>query len=249
MKKHFLVILTFLGISSCSVLEQPEQSSIGAVLYETQVSKKIINNDEYSSTPKFSKKSVLFRMDSTFQIKYVTINGLEKHKGEYYSYTNNSVDTIRSTKIERSYVETEFLISGTFLVPKRQIPYSNFSDRGIAFLSDGSCIYTWVSHCSDSPCSTTRQNKGEYKYINDTLVVTYFLNRIFSNSMIPIESNPVKSINDVQWRVVEPNALKYSLTKTKDTLIALDDSRYPHFGTKWIIHDTLKLLPTKNKPH
>jgi uncharacterized protein YcfL len=244
MKKYFLFILTFLVTLSCSVIEKTEQRSIGSVIYKTQVSKKVVNNEDYSSTPKISEKSVILRQDSTFQIKYSTIKGLKKHKGEYYSYIENTVDTIKAANTNSLYIKTEYLLSGTFLAPKGQIPYSNFSDRGLKFLSDGSCTYTWISHCSDSPCSTTHQNRGEYKYVNDTIVVTYFLHRFFGNNMIPAESNTIKSINDVQWRVVEPTVLKYNLSKSNDTLFALDDTRYSQIGTKWIINDTIKLLPT-----
>lgn len=174
---------------------------------------------------------------------------LKKYKGEYYYYVENSVDTLRSTYFNSPYVETEFLLSGNFLPPKKQIPFTNFTDRGIAFQMDGSCIYTWTSHCSDSPCSTTRQNKGEYKYLNDTIIVTYFLNRFLDNSMLPIEKNIIKTINDVEWRVIEPAVFKYQLSETKDTLFALNDSKYSQIGTKWIINDAINLLPTKPKRH
>jgi len=240
MKKYYITILILTIISGCVILEEPLEYAVGSIIYQRQVSKKEIVSEDYPNRPKSSINSVIVRKDSTLQIKFTTKKGRKKHKGAYYYYIENSIDTIRTSVKDSSFVKTHFFISGNFLPPKMQIPFVNYSDRGVAFHDDGSCIHTWISHCTDSPCSTTHQYKGEYLYRDNIIEVTYFLSRNFNNNLIPLKHNPIKSINEVEWKVMQPTSSFYGLSENNDTLKALDSNGNDKIGRTWIIENTLK---------
>lgn len=247
--KYYLIISIVVILSGCMILEKSQEQSIGSIIYSKQVSKKKIITDDSQSTPIISITSATLKIDSITKIKFTNKETFKHYKGEYYYHVENFIDTMRSNVIDSSFVKSDFLLLGVILPPKNQIPTSNITDYGIKFQTDGRCIQTLVTNCSDSPCSTTHQTQGYYKYIGDTIYVTYFLHRFLSNNQEYLVDNPTKPIDDVEWRVVEPYTNTFVISRNKDTLNKVFDSRYEKtkFGFYWTPIDSLTILPTKLK--
>lgn len=248
--KYYQIISLAAIFSGCLVLEKPQEQTIGSIFYSEQVSKKKkIIMDDSQSTPLISITSATIQKDSITQIRFTNKKTEKKYKGEYYYSFENSIDTIKSRTIDRSFVSSDFLLSGVFVPPKIQIPYPHFTDYGIKFLPDGTCTKTWLTHCSDSPCSTTHQTRGVYKFIRDTVSVTYFLQRFFSSELVSSNNDSPKSIDEAEWRVMEPYTTIFVLSQNRDTLNISFDSRYEIIkpGFYWLHKDSLTILPTKSK--
>lgn len=249
MKRHYLRVLTVIIISGCTVPKEAKEYCFGQIRYDQLISKKEIINDDYESVPHISKTKVTVLKDSFSKIVYSNKIIYRKYKDEYCLSVKNSSDTDRLTLIDNEYFKSDFQISGKFspIAQKPHFPSGGY--RGTVFHKDGSCVETWYKSYSDSWGAIKSQSLGEYRYVQDTIYVTFFLNRSIRTNLRRSSDNALLNINDIQWNVREPYSLKYTFSNNQDTLNKIYGSKYDKTFPYLVLSGTLKLLPTKPKLH
>ncbi len=244
---YFKIFIIFL-FSGCTPLKEVEEYCFRQINIEQRASKKIIINDDFESVPKVSKTTLTLRKDSGTHIIFTNKRIIKRHKGENYYYFKSSSDTIELNIIDTAYLSSDFQISGNFVPPKSDF-WTASKFKGTQFNLDGSCVETFIHSYSDSWGSITEQRLGEYRYVKDTIYITYFLKRSISNNVRRLKDNSRISITEVQWHLSEPFSEHHILSNTSDTLNQAFDSRYGKVNSFMVLSDTLKLLPTKPKLH
>ena len=166
------------------------------------------------------------KYDSTTQIIFTTKSTHKKYRGEFYLYKVPQFDTLILTNPDATFIGSQYYLSANFVPPVDIIHNWRGEDRGIKFNSDGFCIRTSVSNCSDSPCSTTTQTKGVYRTAGDTIYVTNMFTRSFYHGWHNQNNNSIKSIDEASWSIIEPTLQRYVLSQTNDTLYTFKNLNY-----------------------
>jgi hypothetical protein len=245
MKQIILISLLSILLFGCFVTK-PEPSFFGQVTYIEKTSwltrrfYRFDRDDSRREPIRISRKLVVIK-DSTTELTYKYKEGrIKRHRvhGRFYLDKIKS-DTAKIKMKNNSLVYSDFHLIGAFSRPENAVRFPN-SEKEIIFYEDGSCIHSWTSTCSDSPCGSEYQRLGEYKIFNDTIYTVYFLGRQYSRSLNK-SNNSTKSIDEVSWRVTAPYTVNYVLSTKNDTLRKLYDSRERVFESYLIASDTIKL--------
>lgn len=214
---------------------------------ETRLSRKKypFNPDEKAREPLRLSREVVVIKDSTTKITYTWKERMKRHVkyGKFYLQKTTSDTTNINVKANLTY--SSYMFSGSFIAPENTIHTSRYSEKGITFNVDGSCVHTYGTTGSDTPISSLYQRLGEYKVLNDTIYIVYYLGKQKTRSINKFtDSTKSASINELSWGVIKPYQVNYVLSDHNDSLRKISkDIFYKYLIAK----DTVRLLPTQNK--
>lgn len=239
-KKWIIPLLLIAFLAGCATLDKEESHLFDQVNYSEQISKREVTSEDDLNSPKKRARTVTVMRDSTFSINYLTIITRKKDGQGLYHLMENSVDTIQLSRTGDSFLTSENTINGTFVRPKTDFPIMERS-RKIIFNSNGSCIETRARSGGDSPQnSSLHESKGEYRMINDTLNVTYYLGRTYV-----FGDRYNKGIEDIQWHVTQPISYQYLLNADSDSLFVVNKNTSKS-ELYLVAGDTVQVLPNKH---
>lgn len=236
MKQIICLILFSLILSACAV-QTTDTFFFGQLTYTEKTSllsrkKYPFNPEEKAREPLRRYKKVVFIKDSTTQITYTWKERKRNHIKYGKFYHEKTTSDTSQIEVITNWLNSDYLLSGKFLPPDNAIPYSRYSEKGLTFLEDGSCIHAYQTNHSDSPSSSFYQNLGEYKILNDTLHIVFFLGKNYFKSHNKLkESN--QSFDVLPWRVIQPYQVSYVISSNNDTLRKISkDIFYPTLVAK-----------------
>lgn len=236
MKRIILVYLLSALLGACVTIDKKESFLFEQISFEEQISKGEVKSDDYSDSPKRVDRQVSVRRDSLIQIIYTTKRTSKRDKQGVYTLEINSSDTTEIDPSLKHFVPSEVTIDGSFIRPKTDFPMIE-SSKKLIFNMDGTCIESSVRNCSDSPCSTLHERIGDYRMINDTLHVTFYLGRSWFSG-----HSHLIQLKDVQWHVTQPISYQYMLSSKLDSLMIYND----HSRTMdlfLVAGDTIRVTP------
>jgi len=221
MKQAQYILLMSLLLSACTTITT-ETLFFEQLTYTEKSSfltrrKYRFNPDETAREPIRKASKMVLIKDSTTQLSYSFKERLKRSRkhGEFYLQKVDFDTSVVNKKA--TIVTSDFNLIGAYNPPKNVIRYSVFTGKGIVFKGDGSCIETYRTTQNETAYSSLNRRLGEYKIVNDTLYIVYFLRKGYS-SMFQRNNPSFKSIDDVSWSIMKPYCANYVMSAANDTL-------------------------------